>query len=61
MSARKREFIVFGLPLGLVRPQRVVDETDPVGDKLSVSCNHFWLHFDDGDEPHLKVVQEHSV
>ena len=43
MSVRKREFGVFGLPVGRCAPS-VVDETWRVGDKLSVSSFQIRLH-----------------
>ena len=44
-----------------MRPQTVVDETERVGDRLSVSSCQVRLHFNNGDEPQLEVVQGYSV
>ena len=44
-----------------VRPQSMVDETERVSDKLSVTSCQFRLYNDDGGEPSLKVVQGDSV
>ena len=48
-------------PARSVRPQRMVDMTEGLGDTLSVSSFQFRLYFNSGDGQHLEVVAGYSV